>query len=153
MDCVFYAQGRCNKGLHCPYRHPNPGVTEVCEAWFAEGGCLEGNLCAKLHPSKRKAREREVGARSIAAPCKFHAMRVCNKGANCSFSHENAVNEESDEEEFYVNEEEQEGEAASSEELSQKATAILAKHSAVASAEAAAVSYSTRAATSTSRQG
>ncbi|KAJ4749863.1 Zinc finger CCCH domain-containing protein 7 [Rhynchospora pubera] len=74
--CKFYLLGKCQQGDQCKFSHDVTPVTKskAC-SHFARGECLKGDECPYDHDLSKY-------------PChKFVSEGMCNRGANCKFSH------------------------------------------------------------------
>eukprot|EP00928_Gymnodinium_smaydae_P080273 TRINITY_DN64000_c0_g1_i1.p1 TRINITY_DN64000_c0_g1~~TRINITY_DN64000_c0_g1_i1.p1 ORF type:complete len:505 (-),score=65.39 TRINITY_DN64000_c0_g1_i1:19-1458(-) len=82
VPCRFFAEGRCRKGLACPFSHvtqvshvplvmPSVGMQESLAAVIASQPAASSSTTSKV-------------------PCKFFADGLCTKGAACNFSHDMA---------------------------------------------------------------
>ncbi|KAJ1687857.1 hypothetical protein LUZ63_019247 [Rhynchospora breviuscula] len=74
--CKFYLLGKCQQGDQCKFSHDATPVTKskAC-SHFARGECLKGDECPYDHDLSKY-------------PChKFVSEGMCNRGANCKFSH------------------------------------------------------------------
>ncbi|VDN97605.1 unnamed protein product [Rodentolepis nana] len=74
LKCRFYMEGRCHKGLECPYSHDFlPAKKKDLCKFYAVGSCSKGPTCPFMHSE---------------FPCKFfHLKNNCYHGNNCKFSH------------------------------------------------------------------
>lgn len=72
--CMFYMQGKCQKGEECPYSHNAcpPRKLELCKFYLMDC-CAKKDKCLYMHHD---------------FPCKFfHTGLKCFSGARCKFSH------------------------------------------------------------------
>ncbi|KAG8223063.1 hypothetical protein J437_LFUL002011, partial [Ladona fulva] len=72
--CMFYMQGKCQKGDECPYSHDAtpPRKLELCKFYLMDC-CAKKDKCLYMHKD---------------FPCKYyHTGMKCFSGDNCKFSH------------------------------------------------------------------
>nr|CAD7456438.1 unnamed protein product [Timema tahoe] len=72
--CIFFMQGKCQKGDDCPYSHDAhpPRKMELCKFYLMDC-CAKKDKCLYLHND---------------FPCKFfHTGLTCFSGERCKFSH------------------------------------------------------------------
>ncbi|XP_063229493.1 protein suppressor of sable isoform X2 [Bacillus rossius redtenbacheri] len=72
--CVFFLQGKCQKGDDCPYSHEvhHPRKLELCK-FYLNNCCAKKDKCLYMHND---------------FPCKFYHMGLkCFAGDRCKFSH------------------------------------------------------------------
>ena len=48
IGCRYYDERRCNKGIHCKYKHPN---NVICR-YYIKGICRNGDMCNFIHINK-----------------------------------------------------------------------------------------------------
>ncbi|KRT83414.1 hypothetical protein AMK59_4149, partial [Oryctes borbonicus] len=78
--CVYYLQGKCQKGDDCQYSHESqpPMKWELCK-FYLNDCCAKGDKCLYMHSD---------------FPCKFyHTGQPCLEGENCKFAHGKPLSE------------------------------------------------------------
>lgn len=80
---MFYLEGRCAKGIECPFRHEGELIkkSEICR-YYLVNACAKGDKCVFSHDLK-------------TLPCRyFHLNGRCRDGDECRFSHDPITEEQ-----------------------------------------------------------
>lgn len=99
--CTFFAQGRCNMGDRCPFRHEMvhalelptiPQVLRPCR-YFALGTCRKGDACPLIHDIRARpavARAPDLTSDNVRreGSCWYYSQGHCRKGDRCQFRHD-----------------------------------------------------------------
>ena len=84
--CIYYAQGRCNKGADCPFAHnqvSRPVPVDICKHFARTGNCRFGDGCRFAHSS-----DVDDVARRFNGLALNNNQRICkhnNNFGNCPY--------------------------------------------------------------------
>ncbi|OQR82077.1 hypothetical protein THRCLA_23247 [Thraustotheca clavata] len=71
----------------------NPAAAPPCRFFASVNGCMKGDSCQFRHEGVGKVKQAPKKPTSKRGPCHFYQQGQCRNGAQCSFTHDDGLND------------------------------------------------------------